>query len=286
MLGSRERLRGEAQHHAARWTGDVEPLEPRVLDGAGLVVDALFGSGLSRRLGDDVVAVLAAAAQRRLPILAVDVPSGLMGDTGESLGAVRADCTVTFTRKKPAHLLLPGRDLCGATVVADIGTPAGVLERIAVDTWENDPALWCPQLPQLKSSANKYTRGHALLCGGYPMTGAARMAARAAARAGAGLTTIAVPDAGLPVYATALTSIMVRPLAQPDDLSRLLADARFSALLIGPGAGSYRDDPRTRARDARVRPSGAARCRCHQRVRGPAAGAIRSHTNCVCADAA
>jgi len=237
LLGSRERLHGEAQHHAARWSGDVEPLAPRVLDDAELVVDALFGSGLSRRLGDDVVEVLAAAAQRRLPILAVDVPSGLMGDTGESLGAVRADCTVTFTRKKPAHLLLPGRDLCGATVVADIGTPAGVLERIAVDTWENDPALWCPQLPQLKSSANKYTRGHALLCGGYPMTGAARMAARAAARAGAGLTTIAVPDAGLPVYATALTSIMVRPLAQPDDLSRLLADARFSALLIGPGAG-------------------------------------------------
>ncbi len=237
LLGSRERLRGEAQHHAARWTGDVEPLDPRVLDGAELVVDALFGSGLSRPLGDDVMAVLSAAAQRRLPILAVDVPSGLMGDSGESLGAIRADCTVTFTRKKPAHLLLPGRDLCGATVVAYIGTPAGVLERIAVDTWENDPGLWRPQLPQLESSANKYTRGHALLCGGYPMTGAARMAARAAARAGAGLTTIAVPEAGLPVYAAALTSIMVRPLAQPDDLSRLLADARFSALLIGPGAG-------------------------------------------------
>jgi len=236
-FGPRERLPGEAQHHAARWSGGIEPLTPRALDGAELVVDALFGSGLSRRLGDDVVGLLAAAAQRRLPILAVDVPSGLMGDTGESLGAVRADCTVTFTRKKPAHLLLPGRELCGATVVADIGTPAGVLDRIAVDTWENDPVLWRAQLPQLNSSANKYTRGHALLCGGYPMTGAARMAARAAARAGAGLTTIAVPEAGLPVYATALTSIMVRPLAQPDDLSRLLADARFSALLIGPGAG-------------------------------------------------
>ena len=237
LLGPRERLHGEALHHALCWSGSVEPLAPRVLDDAGLVVDALFGSGLSRRLGDDVVGVLAAAAQRRLPILAVDVPSGLMGDTGESLGAVRADCTVTFTRKKPAHLLLPGRDLCGATVVADIGTPAGALDRIAVDTWENDPVLWRAQLPQLNSSANKYTRGHALLYGGYPMTGAARMAARAAARAGAGLTTVAVPEAGLPVYAAALTSIMVRPLAQPDDLSRLLADARFSALLIGPGAG-------------------------------------------------
>ncbi len=286
LLGSRERLRGEAQHHAARWTGDVEPLDPRVLDGAELVVDALFGSGLSRPLGDDVVAVLAAAAQRRLPILAVDVPSGLMGDTGESLGAVRADCTVTFTRKKPAHLLLPGRDLCGATVVADIGTPAGVLERIAVDTWENDPALWRPQLPQLKSSANKYTRGHALLCGGYPMTGAARMAARAAARVGAGLTTIAVPEAGLPVYAAALTSIMVRPLAQPDDLSRLLADARFSALLDRTRRRRQRRDPRAGACDARVRSSGGARRRCHQCVRGSTAGTIRRGAKRLCTDAA
>ncbi len=246
LLGSRDRLQGEARYHAARWTGNVEPLDPRVLDDAGLVVDALFGSGLSRPLGADVLPTLAAVAQRGLPVIAVDVPSGLQGDTGESLGAVAADCTVTFTRKKPGHVLLPGRDLCGATVVADIGTPAGALARIAVDTWENDPALWRQQMPQLKSSGNKYTRGHALLCGGYPMTGAERMAARAAARAGAGLTTIAVPEAALPVYAAALTSIMVRPLAQPEDLSRLLADSRFTALSIGPGAG-VNDTTRQRA---------------------------------------
>ncbi len=236
-LAPRERLRGDAAYHAARWTGALEALDPRVLDGAELVVDALFGSGLSRPLGADVAPTLAAVAQRGLPVIAVDVPSGLKGDTGESLGACPADCTVTFTRKKPGHVLLPGRDLCGATVLADIGTPAAVLDRIAVDTWENAPALWRPQLPSVTASSNKYTRGHALLCGGYPITGAARLAARAAARIGAGLTTIAVPEAGLPVYAAALTSIMVRPLAQPKDLVRLLADVRISALLIGPGAG-------------------------------------------------
>ena len=175
-----------------------------------------------------------------------------MGDTGESLGAVRADCTVTFTRKKPGHLLLPGRDLCGATVVADIGTPAGVARPHRRRHLGKRPrAVARSNCRSSTSSANKYTRGHALLCGGYPMTGAARMAARAAARAGAGLTTIAVPEAGLPVYAAALTSIMVRPLAQPDDLSRLLADARFSALLIGPGAGVNETTRAARARDAR-----------------------------------
>jgi NAD(P)H-hydrate epimerase len=237
LLGSLERLRGDALHHAARWHGAVEPLGPRILEGALLVVDALFGSGLARPLGADVLPTLEAVAARAIPVIAVDVPSGLEGDTGASRGAIQAAVTVTFTRKKPGHLLLPGRELCGTTVLADIGTTASVLEHIAVDTFENDPALWRHQLPQMKSSGNKYSRGHALLCGGYPTTGAARMAARGAARAGAGLTTIAVPKDALPVYAAALTSIMVRPLAGTGDLDKLLTDARFSALLIGPGAG-------------------------------------------------
>ena len=246
-LGPRERLRGDAAYHAARWTGAVEALDPRVLDGAELIVDALFGSGLRGPLGADVAPTLAAVAERGLPVIAIDVPSGLKGDTGESLGARAADCTVTFTRKKPGHVLLPGRDLCGATVVADIGTPAAVLDRIATDTWENGPALWRGQLPSVTALSNKFTRGHALLYGGYPTTGAARLAARAAARVGAGLTTVAVPEAALAVYAAALTSIMVRPLAQPDDLARLMTDARISALLIGPGAG-VNDATRERAR--------------------------------------
>jgi ADP-dependent NAD(P)H-hydrate dehydratase / NAD(P)H-hydrate epimerase len=237
LAGAMDRLRGDARYHAARWHGAVEPLDPQILERAELVVDALFGSGLRRPLGADVAQTLATVAERRLPVIAVDVPSGLMGDTGESLGAVAADLTVTFTRKKPGHLLMPGRDLCGTTVVVDIGTPTGVLEQLAVDTWENHPSLWRHQLPQLHAAGNKYSRGHALLCGGYPTTGAARMAARGAARAGAGLTTIAVPEAGLAVYAAALSSIMVRPLAHPRDLASLLADARFTALLIGPGAG-------------------------------------------------
>ena len=237
LTGPVEALRGDAAFHAARWKGPVEPLDSRVLEGAGLVVDAIFGAGLSRPLETGVVSVLQTARERGTAVVAVDVPSGVMGDTGESLGAVQATLTVTFTRKKPGHLLLPGRDLCGTLVVVDIGTPASVLEHIDVDTWENDPARWRHRLPQLEASGNKYSRGHALLAGGYPTTGAARMAARAAARVGAGLTTIAVPERGLDVYASALTSIMVRPLAVASDLPRLLEDRRFSACLIGPGAG-------------------------------------------------
>ena len=246
LLGAKEDLRGDARHYAARWSGSIEPLSPAVVDGAGLIVDALFGSGLSRPLGAQVAEVLAGVARRELPMIAVDVPSGVMGDSGESLGASPAACTVTFARKKPGHVLHPGRDLCGDIIVADIGFPSGVFEKIAINAWENQPDLWRSAMPRNASSANKYTRGHALVCGGYPMTGAARMAARAAARIGAGLTSIAVPEIAFSVYAAALTSIMVQPLTQEGDFARLLADPRYTALLIGPGAG-VNDGTRRRA---------------------------------------
>jgi NAD(P)H-hydrate epimerase len=168
-----------------------------------------------------------------------------MGDTGEAMGAVAVAMTVTFFRKKPGHLLLPGRLLCGEVIVADIGIPNSVLDQISPDTFENDPRLWIAALPQLLDDGNKYTRGHALISGGYPTTGAARMAARAAARAGAGLTTIAVAPIALPVYAAALTSIMVQPLATPEDFGCLLDDNRYTAFLIGPGAGTG-EETRTR----------------------------------------
>jgi len=238
LLGLHETLAEKPRHHADRWRGAMEPLTPAVLEGAHLVVDAIFGAGLSRPLAGPAAETLAAAARSGPPIVAVDVPSGLMGDTGEILGAVPAVLTVTFFRKRAGHLLLPGRSLCGEVVVADIGIPSSVLERIDPDTFENDPGLWISHLPQLHGDGNKYSRGHALIVGGYPMTGAARMAARAAARAGAGLTTIAVPEIALPIYAAALTSIMVQLLAAPEEFDRLLGDPRFSALLIGPGAGA------------------------------------------------
>ena len=248
LLGDAEALRGDALFYARRWRGAIEALTPAVIDNAELVIDALFGSGLNRRLDPNVRDVLGYASRRALPLVAVDIPSGIMGDSGENTGAAPAVCTVTFMRKKPGHLLLPGRDACGDVVVADIGITQDVLDSLAVDTWENTPALWRAKLPQWQANSNKYSRGHALLYGGYPMTGAARMAARAAARSGAGLTTIAVPEQAFAIYAAALTSIMAQPLAQNEDFARLLADARYTAFSIGPGAG-VSDATRLRALD-------------------------------------
>jgi hydroxyethylthiazole kinase-like uncharacterized protein yjeF len=146
LLGAREHLKGDARHHANLWQGDVLPLDPVVLQGADVVVDALLGSGLRRPLSGVVPATLAAVHARGIPIVAVDVPSGVSGDTGASWGAVPCTITVTFFRKKPGHLLLPARALCGAVEVADIGTPAAVLDMIVTTAFENTPALWSEAL--------------------------------------------------------------------------------------------------------------------------------------------
>ncbi|MEA3142013.1 MAG: ADP-dependent NAD(P)H-hydrate dehydratase / NAD(P)H-hydrate epimerase [Gammaproteobacteria bacterium] len=246
LLGEVEALRGDARHYAKAWVGSVDALNPRSIDEAELVIDAVFGAGLNRPLDSQVIDTLSFATRRGVPILAVDIPSGVTGDGGEDWGAAASVCTVTFVRKKPGHLLLPGRDLCGDVVVADIGIPQAVLSSLAIDTWENAPALWRDRLPQLQAAANKYSRGHALLYGGYPVTGAARMAARAAARIGAGLTTIAVPEEGFSIYASALTSIMVQPLVKEHDFAQLLQDRRYTGFSIGPGAG-VNDATRARA---------------------------------------
>jgi len=237
LLGPRDSLTGAAAVHAQRWTGSLEPLTPATLTDAMLVVDAIYGAGLSRKVEGVAEETLIAVARAGIPLVAIDVPSGVLGDTGESLGAIAAALTVTFVRKKPGHVLEPGRSLCGDVVVADIGISDAVLARIQPTMYENDPGCWVDAIPLLQSAGNKYQRGHALISGGYPQTGASRLAARAAARVGAGLITIAVPDHVLPIYATALISIMVHPLLAHEDFNHLLDDPRFSAVLIGPGSG-------------------------------------------------
>jgi hydroxyethylthiazole kinase-like uncharacterized protein yjeF len=173
------------------------------------------------------------------PVVAVDLPSGINGASGAIMGvAAKATETVTFFRKKPGHLLLPGRLHCGAISVADIGISASTLGPIAPNTFENAPALWRHHFPVPKLDGHKYDRGHAVVVSG-PIwsTGAARLAARGALRAGAGLVTIASPPDALAVNAASNLAIMVRPVDGSGALAAMLADRRLNAIAIGPGVG-------------------------------------------------
>lgn len=225
--------KGDAAAMSDRWKGARVALAPEALDGAKLVVDALFGAGLARPLEGAYAQVV--EALNDLPVVAIDVPSGLSGDRGQPLGAVvvRAVLTVTFFRKKPGHLLLPGRVLCGETVVTDIAIPP---EAANTRLHENTPALW--RYPWPKAEGHKYLRGHCVVVSGPAhATGAARLAARAALRAGAGLVSVASPSDAIAVNAAHLTAVMVKPFEGAHGLGQLLSDKRFNAIALGPGLG-------------------------------------------------
>lgn len=239
LLGPGRASTGDAQAAARRWPGPVAPLSPAALDGAALAVDAIFGAGLDRPVDGAARAAVEALAAAAVPCVAVDVPSGVNGDSGAVLGAAApAALTVTFFRRKPGHLLMPGRALAGEVHVADIGIPDGVLAEIAPRTRENDPASWRAALRPPAPGGHKYDRGHAVIAGGAAMTGAGRLAARAALRVGAGLVSVVCPPEAAPVYAADLAGLLVVPASAPAEIGRYAASRRGSAVLVGPGAGT------------------------------------------------
>ncbi|MDH3232388.1 MAG: NAD(P)H-hydrate dehydratase [Alphaproteobacteria bacterium] len=238
LLGSPQALSGDAAVMAKRWDGPIAPLDADVLDGAGLVVDGLFGAGLTRPIEGAPAALIERLNADAVPVVAIDMPSGVDGNSGAVLGAApHAALTVTFFRRKPGHLLLPGRLHCGEVVTIDIGIPADVLTDIAPRTHENTPALWCAHCRVPGLLDHKYSRGHVVVAGGAAMTGAARLAARGAMRAGAGMVTIASPPSAVPIYATEMAGVLVTPIARPVDFVAFLEDPRKVAILVGPGNG-------------------------------------------------
>ncbi|MEQ8266741.1 MAG: NAD(P)H-hydrate dehydratase [Parvibaculum sp.] len=239
LLGDRDHLKGDAAEAASRWPGPVHPLTADAGRGASLIVDAIFGAGLSKDVTCVAADVIARVGAAGTPVVAIDMPTGIDGDTGQVRGAAfEAVLSVTFFRAKPGHILMPGRLHCGELQVADIGIESSVLDDLAPQTFIDEPPLWGPVFPRSRPEGHKYSRGHAVVVSGDAShTGAARLAARAALRGGAGLVTVASPPSAMLVNAAHLTAIMLQSFDGADALTAILEDKRKNALLIGPGAG-------------------------------------------------
>lgn len=222
-----------------------------------VVVDALYGAGLSRPIDRLTAEVIEAVNAHPCRVVSADIPSGVDGATGTVRGtAIRADETVTFFRRKPGHLLMPGRTLCGTLRVVDIGINPAVLDQIGPQDFANEPGLWGDRYPVPQIEGHKYSRGHAVVVsGGMTRTGAARLAARGALRAGAGLVTLASPPDALAVNASHLTAIMLERMEGAAGLAAILADRRRNAVCLGPALGT---GEATRALVAEALASGAA----------------------------
>jgi hydroxyethylthiazole kinase-like uncharacterized protein yjeF len=239
FVGDKARLTGDAARAAALWIGPLEQALPKAITSREFVIDALFGAGLDRDVEGQARATIDAINASGATVLAVDLPSGINGTTGAVMGvAVKANRTVTFFRRKTGHLLLPGRLHCGPVTVADIGIPPKVLSHIDPAAFANEPALWAGALPQVRPDGHKYSRGHAVVVSGGPSTtGAARLAARGALRAGAGLVTLASPKEALAINAAPNLAVMVRGVDGARELAKFLADKRRNVVALGPGGG-------------------------------------------------
>ncbi|TPW35762.1 NAD(P)H-hydrate dehydratase [Oecophyllibacter saccharovorans] len=215
-----------ARAMAARWKGAVVPFSPQAAAEAELVVDAVFGAGLSRPVSPEVAAFFAAADR----IVALDLPTGVNGDTGQLMGEVaRCERTVAFVRRRPGHFLLPGAEKCGFTRAAEIGMPARITTGFPVRCWRNEPGLW--RLPRQHPLDNKYTRGVVNVCGGTVMPGAALLATEGARRSGCGMARIASDPAHAGVFRNGPPGIIVdtAPLAE------LLTQPHRKYWVCGPG---------------------------------------------------
>jgi len=240
LAGEASRLKGDAAEAASRWGGAIEAARPEIVCPADILIDALFGAGLDRPVEGAPREMIDAINAAGAHVVAVDLPSGINGDTGAVLGgAVQAHETVTFYRRKPGHVLLPGRLHCGSVTVCDIGIADSALASIRPRTFINRPALWQHCFPVPRIEGHKYVRGHAVMVSGSlsHSTGAARLAARGALRAGAGLVSIASPRDALAVNAAASLAVMVRAVDGAGELGALLQDRRMNAVLLGPGGG-------------------------------------------------
>lgn len=217
----------------ARDLSDFEPC------GDSLVIDALYGAGLARPLEGAALSAVEKVAAAGQTVVAVDLPSGISGESGEALGAAfRAALTVTFARKKPGHLLYPGRALCGEVILCDIGISDAVVEHIGGRCFENSPSLWLSHFPKPAEDTYKYSRGHVgVFSGGVASTGASRLSAIAAARTGAGAVTLLSPPAALTVNAAHLTSIILRKVTDTQDVAGFIQDRKPATLVMGPGFG-------------------------------------------------
>lgn len=238
----RESLKGDARKMARKWKGATELIGESKVNGAAVVVDSLFGTGFNKELEGELADLVIEANRADAFKVAVDVPSGLNANTGNSIGVCfQADATITFFRKKSGQLVAPGRFYCGGAEhihVADIGIPEAALEDIEPLHFSNEPALWSQHFPFQGPSSHKYNRGHMLVLGGKePTLGASRLASMSGLRVGAGLVTLAAPSESYAIQAGAMDDVMVRRFDSAFGFIGIMSDPKINTVLLGPGAG-------------------------------------------------
>ena len=238
LIGPEEKLPPVARRNAEKFHGFKHQLSfkrlKRLEQTGGLIVDAVFGIGLSKPIQNDVADFFHAVNESGLPCIALDIPSGVQADTGEILGtALYCDMTVTFCRPKIGHFLYPGKERVGRLVVCPIGIPDSIVAKTEPMIFENTPELFT--IPETTPYDHKYSRG-ALLIRAGKMTGAARLATLAGRRSGIGLSVISCTTESYPVFAADLPGAVIQSADTPEEFASLINNPKTTAAVIGMGA--------------------------------------------------
>ena len=237
-LVKKNKLKGDAKIASKKFNGKIKNFSDLNISSNDLIIDGIFGSGLKRNISGKLKKIIDKINYKKPYCLSIDIPTGVNGDTGEIKGvAIKSKQTVTFTRKKPGHLLYPGKEYCGAVVVHNIGID---LEKLKFQPYifENHPDNWKEKFPWPNQKSHKYTRGYTLIICGEKLTGATRLAARGAARIGCGLLCLAVPKTRFEIYSVENPIALIETIEKDDDLDKILKDKRINTVLLGPGLGT------------------------------------------------
>ncbi|PPR34247.1 MAG: Bifunctional NAD(P)H-hydrate repair enzyme Nnr [Alphaproteobacteria bacterium MarineAlpha6_Bin3] len=236
-LITKNKLKGDAKLAAEKININIQNISNLKITKGNLIIDGLLGSGLNKNIAGNLKKIIEKINSKNHYCISIDIPSGINGDTGEIKGvAVKSDLTITFTKKKPGHLISPGKEYSGDVIVKNIGIDLKKLffkPRI----YENNPNIWKKDFPWPNQNSHKYTRGFTLIICGEKITGASRLAARGAARIGCGLLCLGVPKKSFNIYATENPIALIETIDDEADLKNILKDKRINTILIGPGLG-------------------------------------------------
>jgi len=236
-LLAKKELKGDAKLAANNFNGKLKSFSNFKVSSDDLIIDGLFGSGLKKNISGNLKRIIEKINLKKPYCISIDIPSGINGDTGEIQGiAIQSKDTITFTRRKPGHLLTPGKEYCGNLITVDIGINLKNL-GFKPKIFENHPDNWKNNFPWPNQKSHKYTRGYSLIICGEKMTGASRLAARGAARIGCGLICLGVPRKAFNIYATENPIALIEKVEDEKDLNALFKDKRINTILIGPGLG-------------------------------------------------